>query len=244
MRIVWDALEDRSYSEGISQGVLFPGDGPGVAWNGLISVAESGESNQVPRYFDGQKYSNRNSSSSFSGTISAFTYPDELEPFIGVSGILTGQNRRFFGLSYRTNDEIHIIYNVLTAPSRQTFSSAGSEISPAAFEWGFSTKPVKIPGGKPSSHIVILISESKPSAISELEALIYGNDTNDSSLPSVSDILELFEASAELRITDHGDGTWTALGPDNVITVTGDMFTINWPSVVIVDSTTFQVSSL
>jgi hypothetical protein len=243
MRIAWDALEDRSYSAGISQGVLYPGSDPGVAWNGLVSVAGSGGSSQNPKYFDGQKYHDRNLASDFSGTISAFTYPDEFEPFIGISGILTGQDRHFFGLSYRTNNEIHIVYNILAAPSRQDYSSAGTEISPAVFEWGFVTKPVKIPGGKPSSHIVILVDEAKPGSIADLEAVIYGDDTNDPSLPLAEDILSLFEAGATLRITDNGNGTWTAIGPDTVIILTGDVFTINWSSVVIVDDTTFRISS-
>jgi hypothetical protein len=245
MRVIWDAEEDRIYSAGVAQGMLYPGNAPGVAWNGLISVTNSGGQTQDPKYFDGQRYKDRGIPSGFSGTISAYTYPEELESFIGISGAVTGQNRSYFGLSYRTNNEIHIVYNVLAGPSKHEYATIGAQIEPAAFEWSFTTKPVKIPGGKPSSHIVILVDRAKLSAISDLEALIYGDDVNEPSLPPFEDVFGLFESSAILKITDNGDGTWTAIGPDSVITESGDgLITINWPSVVIIDSTTFRVSSL
>lgn len=245
MRIVWDGPEARPYSSGVDQGVLYPGDNPGVPWNGLISVSETGEPNQEARYFDGIRYLTRGLPSGFSGVISAYTYPDELEPYIGISGGFTGQNRRSFGLTYRTSNEIHIVYNVLAAPSNQDYSTIGAEAAPSSMVWNFTTVPVKIPGGKPSAHIVILIDESNPVALSSLEALLYGDDTNEPSLPSVDDILALFEASAILQITDNGDGTWSATGPDDVVIDNGNgTFTINYSTVVIVGDGTFRVDSL
>jgi hypothetical protein len=237
MRITWDPAENRPYSSGVSQGVLYPEDSPGVAWNGLISVTEAGEQTQDARYFDGQRYDTRNREMPFAGTIVAYTYPDELEPYIGISGAFTGQPLRPFGFSYRTNNEIHIVYNALTVPPKRSYVTMGAKIDPADFEWNFTTQPIKIPGGKPSSHIVIMVDESQPEAITELEALIYGDDINDPSLPPVENILEIFESSTILRITDNGDGTWTADGPDSAITtVDSETFQINWPSVIVTET--------
>jgi hypothetical protein len=245
MRITWDAFEDRSYSSGVHQGVLYPEDSPGVAWNGLIAITEREIQVQESKYVDGRKYHNRNYTSGLAGTISAFTYPDELEPYIGISGMFTEQDRRSFGLSYRADDEIHIVYNILAAPSKQQYASISEVIDLSVFEWDFTTKPEKIPGGKPASHIVILPNEIKPNSLSDLENRLYGDDLNEPSLPSVDEILDILESSAVLRITDNGDGSWTAIGPDDVVSSPGGgIFTINYSTVIIVDSTTFRVSSL
>lgn len=245
MRIIWDDPLNRRYSSGISQGVLYPENSPGVPWNGLISVTETGDQSQTPRYFDGRKYSNRTVISPFEGTISAYTYPDEFEPYAGISAFFTEQARLPFGFSYRTNDEIHIVYNALTAPSKNVYSTSGAAIDPVAFEWSFTTLPVKIPGGKPSSHLVIMVDESQPDVLADIEALLYGDDENDPSLPTPDDILGLFESSATLQIIDNGDGTWTAIGPDTVITMLDSTtFQIDWPSAIFIDSTTYWISSL
>jgi hypothetical protein len=244
MRITWDDL-NRDYTRGVSQGVLYPENSPGVAWNGLLSVKESGGQSQEARYFDGRKYLSRGVSMAFSGTISAFTYPAEFEPYAGNVGVFTGQSRQLFGFSYRTNNAIHLVYNVLASSSPAGNSSISDKISPVAFEWGFTTLPVKIPGGKPSSHLVIIVDDSHSEAITALEALIYGDDVNDPVLPSPADIVEIFESYTTLRITDNGDGTWTATAAGSIITITGGTtFTIDWPSAIFTDSTTYQISSL
>jgi hypothetical protein len=245
MRITWDAIDDRPYSSGISQGVLYTENAPGVAWNGLISVTAIGEQAQEARYFDGRKYQNSSRSLPFAGVIAAYTYPDEFESCIGISGIFMEQLRKPFSFTYRVTNEIHVVYNALVIPSRREYASLSEEIRPAAFEWAFTTLPEKIPGGKPSSHFVIMVDEAKPAAITGIEALLYGDDENDPSLPSVTEVINVFESAATLRITDNGDGTWTAIGPDTVVTMIDDTtFSINWSTVVIIDSTTFSVSSL
>jgi hypothetical protein len=244
MRIVWDADKDRFFSAGVSQGVLYPQDVMGVAWNGLISVSENGEQDQEAHYFNGIRYHSQSLSSAFSGTISAYTYPDEFGPYTGIDGIFTNQSRLSFGLTYRTNREIHIVYNALTSPSKRAYSSTGSKMDPVVFEWDFTTLPVKIPGGKPSSHIVILTMECPPGAITDLETVLYGDDLTDPSLPLVEDIIEIFESNSTLRVTDNGDGTFTISGPDTAVYMTdADSFQINWSSLVMLDSTHYRISS-
>jgi hypothetical protein len=243
MRITWDT-GDRAYTSGVSQGVLYPENSPGVPWNGLRSVTEAGGKSQEPRYIDGRRYSSKNPTSTFAGVISAYTYPDEFAPYAGIFGSITGQRRKSFGFSYRTNNEIHLVYNAFTAPSGGSYSTIGEKIDSVSFDWKFTTLPVKIPGGKPSSHLVISVDDSHPSAISELEALIYGNDTDDPRLPLPDEIVGIFESYTTLRITDNGDGTWTATAAGSIITIAGTTFTINWPSAIFTDATTYQISSL
>lgn len=244
MRIIWDDPSDRIFTSGVSHGVLFPGDDPGVAWNGLISVTEVSDSTKEPRYFDGVKYRERNVAAPFSGSISAFTYPDELEPYIGIFGSATGQPRRAFGFSYRTDQQIHIVYNVLALPTKADYETIGEKTNPVAFEWPFTTLPEKIPGGKPTAHLVITVDDTQPEAIAALEDAIYGNDENDPLLPDPMDLIDLFETNALMRVIDNGDNTFTVIGPDSMVLMTGpETFQIIADTVVIFPDGTFKVSS-
>jgi hypothetical protein len=243
-RISWDG-SDRPYDEGISQGMLYPQNSPGVAWNGLISVSEGGDPETTPLYMDGIRYRSRSVPDAFSGTINAFMYPDEFEPYNGNLGPVTGQPRDSFGLSYRSNRELHIVYNATAAPSSDSYSSINASPTPVSFSWAFTTVPVDIPGGRPSAHIVVMVDDAPAGALSDLEDLIYGDDANDPSLPMPVDVYALFESYATLTIVDNGDGTWTATGPDDAITMLDDTtFQIDWPSAIFLDSGTYTIYSL
>lgn len=244
-RITWDDSE-RYFSQGISNGVLYPKNSPGVAWNGLISVTEKGDADSSPFYIDGQLYLNRLVPDAFNGTLSAYMYPDEFEPYSGNVRAATGQTRSTFGLSYRSNSEIHIVYNVLAEPSSNQFDSLGDDISPVAFSWDFSTLPVAVPGGRPSAHLVVNTDYADAAAISALEDILYGDDSNLPSLPAPSTVFSMFDSYAILHITDNGDGTWTAeTDQDGIIEMLGiEIFQINWSSAVILSSTTYKIGSL
>jgi hypothetical protein len=243
-RVTWDG-PNRDYDQGISKGVLYPQNSPGVAWNGLISITESNTDNSVPAYFDGQRFLTQSVPSAFSGTIVAFTYPDEFEPYIGnVSGV-TGQSKDSFGFSYRTNRELHIVYNALAAPSSDQYGSSGDTPNPVNFSWSFTTTPIAVTSAKASSHFVVLLDDITPGALSALEDVLYGNDTNGPSLPDMATIVAIFEANATLVVVDNGDGTATITGPSTAITtIDSTTVQINWSSVVFIDTNNFTIYSL
>ncbi|HEY2455591.1 MAG TPA: hypothetical protein VGI71_23850 [Scandinavium sp.] len=244
MRISWDT-GTRFYPEGVSQGVLYPQNSPGVAWNGLISVTEKGDASSNPLYFDGQKYQEDSVLSEFDGTVVAFTYPDEFEQYNGITKGLTAQKRKSFGLCYRDNNKLHIVYNASAAPSSDQYNSLSDTPNPVAFSWDISTVPMDIPAARPTPHLVIVLAQANTAALAELEALLYGDDANDPSLPDPLTVISIFESNTTLRITDNGDGSWTASGPDSVVFMTGtDSFQINWSSAVLIDSDTYTVYSL
>jgi hypothetical protein len=243
VRVAW--VDAHLYSQGVSNGVLYPENSPGVPWSGLISIQQTGDSAPSGLYFDGQKYRDESVLSAFAGTISAFTYPDEFEPCIGLDGGFSAQPRQPFGFTYRDTREIHIVYNASVSPSSDQYESTGGDISPVAFAWDFSTAPVEIPFGRPTSHLVIVTDFAEADALAALEDILYGDDENAPSLPDPQTVYELFESNTTLRITDNGDGTWTATGPDDVVVDNGDgTFTINWPSALFIDATTYQIYSL
>ena len=244
MRVSWDDA-NRPYSDGVSNGVLYPKNTPGVAWNGLVSVTEKADDNPVAMYIDGQKAQNHIVPSVFAGTITAYTYPDEFEQYIGMISGVTAQPKSSFGFSYRDNRELHLIYNALAAPSSDQYVSIGGDISPIVFSWDFTTVPVDVYSSKATSHLVVSLDYADSAAISDLEDMVYGNDDNDPSLPDPATVLELFESHTTLRITDNGDGTWTAYGPDDVVQmIDANTFEITWPSAIFIDANSYRIYSL
>lgn len=244
MRISWDSSSP-VYSAGISKGVFYPQNSPGVAWNGLISVLEKGDPTEDSIYQDGQKFRNRVLPGNFAGTITAFTYPDEFEPYNGQSGNVFEQTRSMFGFSYQTNRELHLVYNARISPSNDQYVSVALSATPMAFQWTFTTLPIDIPVSRPSAHFIILLDYANTSALSDLQAIIYGDDSNEPSLPDPTIVLSIFESHTTVRITDNGDGTWTAIGPDSaVLMLDANTFQINWPSAVFIDANTYTIRSL
>lgn len=242
-RLSWDTPGERLYEAGVDRGVLYPSGKPSVPWNGLLAVRERpGNQASNVRYFNGFKYHNRAVSDSFQGTIEALTYPDDF-------------NGELFGLCYRTlagNDlssdgyKLHLVYNATAEPSEErSYSSIGEKVEPVKFEWDFTTSPVVFPGTRPFAHLVVDATRAHSWVVEELETVLYGGPFTNPRLPLPAEVLEIFESGALLRVTDNGDGTWTATGPDEAIQMLdADTFEITWPSAVFIDEDTYTISSL
>jgi hypothetical protein len=212
--LVWDQTGDRLYETGVERGVLYKPDATGAyntgfAWNGLVSVTESpsgAESNK--QYADNRVYLNLQSAEEFGGTIEAFTYPLEFGECDGTAeakpGVYLGQqDRKTFGLSYRTllgNDvegnsygyKLHLVYGALASPSEKSYATVNDSPEPLTFSWEFTTTPVDVPNFKPSAIITINSTEVEPADLTALEALLYGNATDEPELPLPADVFALF----------------------------------------------------
>ena len=110
-----------------------PKNSPGVAWDGLVSVTQKSDDSPSTVYIDGQLVRTSLTPSYFSGTIEAFTYPDEFEQHIGIVNGMTGQPKAPFGFCYRNNNEIHLVYSALAAPSNDQYETVGDQINPVTF---------------------------------------------------------------------------------------------------------------
>lgn len=240
-RLVWDRIDEREYEAGLDRGVFYPLNGPGHSWNGLVSVEESpSEADPSTRYFDGKKLPARNRRGEFAGTIQAYTYPT-----ISSSGLVTPHRRSLFSLSYRVQTDrgykIHLVYNVLATPSERNYRYESTD----PFSWEFSTRGMPGPGGIIVSHLVIDSSEAYPETMTALEDVLYGNDAGSPRLPTPDEVFDIFEENSILQIIDHGDGTWTAIGPDDVITMLDPTtFQIDWPSAVMISVDSYTIESL
>ena len=211
-KLVWDAVGDKRYERGVSKGVLFPtkSDGSyeaGVAWNGLTNVNESPDGGEATdMWADNIKYGTLRSVENHKGSIEAYTYPDEFAECDGnaepVPGLRLGQQtRKPFGLCYRTeigsdsNPElgykIHLVYGATASPSEKTHETINdsSDISPIS--WDYETVPVAVDGYKPVAHLEIDSTKVDSTKLAQLEAKLYGSETEDPKLPMPAEIISM-----------------------------------------------------
>jgi hypothetical protein len=236
-RLVWDDPLAREYRAGVDRGVVYPKIGTPVPWNGLVSVGQRPENadHQVA-YFDGQMYVQRKAVEGFSAEVEAITYPDQIG---------TG---KFVDLSWRVQaddgDEIHLVYNARLIPSDLGYSTLDDGTQAHVFKWSLTTVPETIDQVRATSHVVLNAADTAPGVLTAVTDLIYGNAGVTPRIPHLPELRNLYEAGAILQIVDHGDGTWTATGPDSMVYTTGaTSFEINSPSAIWQDSVSYKLSN-
>lgn len=255
-RLVWDDPSERSYEFGVDRGVFYPLSGKGVPWNGLISVSETPSGSDISvSYYDGKKFHQRRRDDSFSGTIEAYTYPREFEPYNGLNERADEQHRSYFGLSYRSKQgtalnsefgyKIHLVWNVFSSPSARNDKTITSSLEPITFSWDISTVPNLLSDGTISAHFTIDSTICYPWALTVLEDILYGNASNEPRFPSMQEVLNIFENASIFRVTDNGDGTATIDGPAEAVQMLDSItWQLSYPSVVQIDTDSYRLSSL
>lgn len=256
--ITWDAVGERFYESGLDRAVLYVNK-VGYVWNGLVSLIEKEASAEpTPLYFDGVKYAEATPLQDFGAVLKAYTYPDEFLVCEGVvdagNGMyVTGQYPESFGLTYRTkvgNDEsgldlgykIHILYNLSAAPTAKTHTTLSNTETPELFEWNITAVPANINGYYPTAHFIFDSRQMSPVLLSDLETTLYGDGTTTPVLPDPETLASFIGEWVIMRITDHGDGSWTADGPDAYFTIVGTEFEINQANAKMVDADTYLIS--
>ena len=233
-RIVWDKTGERFYETGVDHAVLYPIDAEGlynggVAWNGITAINESpsgAEPNNL--YADNIKYLVLVGAEDFGLTIEAYTYPDEWEECDGSAeiapGVIAGQqNRKVFGLSYRTklgNDvdgqdhgyKLHLVYGGLASPSERGYQTVNDSPEPINPSWEVTTTPVDVPGFKPTARLIITSTKADPAKLAALETILYGSEEAEPRLPLPEEVIELLKADAVTVITAAESGDTTLFG--------------------------------
>lgn len=225
MRIVWDKTGERLYEAGVDRGVLYPiqDNGlytKGVGWNGLISMNENPSgAEETPLWADNIKYLALRSAEEFGANMEAYTYPDEFGECDGTAEIAPGvtigqQNRKVFGLSYRTvlgndinkNDygyKLHILYGCEAAPSEKGYGTISDNPDAVTFSWEIKTTPVNVPGFKPTASLTINSTKVDKEKLKALEEILYGKDPTteggddgvEPRLPLPDEIMKLMKAA-------------------------------------------------
>lgn len=257
--LLWDQVGERFYEEGVDRGVLYLPNGGAVPWNGLISVDEQIVSNEsTPVHFDGVKYGDSVAPGDFAANLSAYTYPDEFLDLEGISEIGNGlylgnQYPQRFGLSYRTrvgNDEdsdlgykIHVVYNATAVSTQKSYKTSTGQ-DPSSFQWTITAVPGEIPGYRSTAHLIFDTRQMNALLISDIEATLYGDGISIPELPPISSLVSFVDNWVIIRITDNFDGTWTAEGPDDMITMLdAQTFQIAPANAVYLDADTYVISN-
>jgi hypothetical protein len=212
--LLWDQTGERFYETGVDHGVLYIPDAmgvydTGVAWNGLTGVTETPSGAEPSaQYADNIKYLNILSAEEFGITIEAFTYPPEFMECDGSAtpsvGVVVGQqNRKSFGLSYRTkigNDvegdslgyRLHLVYGCTASPSEKAYATINDSPEAVTFSWEVTTTGAPVTGMKPTSLITIDSTLVAPADLTALETLLYGDAVGTASLPTPDEVIDLF----------------------------------------------------
>lgn len=259
----WDAPGDRAYEAGVSQAVLYLPDGSGIAWNGLTAIDEENNTTVESVYFDGIKMNDLVIVGEFTGTLRAFTYPDEFMPFDGYGedqqGVyVANQAPGRFGLSYKTdagtdlselgqNYKIHVVYNLTANAAVRNWATLGLDMAPNEFEWQITAIPEEIDGHRPTAHVIFDSRKLDPWLMEDLESILYGDSENDANLPSLRALMTFIRKWDRMIIVDNGDGTWSAITQDDeVIVVDPDgsfELTAEDDQVNFLDADTYEISS-
>jgi hypothetical protein len=235
-KLEWNRPQDRTYEAGLDRGVIYVEDGAAVAWSGLVSVEDGGESTLKEYYIDGIKYLAMVSPRDWKGTLTAITYPDEFAALIGIAELGDGlyvdsQAPGRFHLSYRTmvstpetdtkqHYKIHLIYKVMASLggfTNETLTSDAASLD--GFEFELAAVPIKIPGYRPSAHIILDTREIDDVSLAALESIIYGDGVTEPSMPTIDQLKDLLTYADGVTVVDNGDGTWTATGSNANIRV-------------------------
>ena len=259
-KLVWDRIGVRTFDAGLDHGVLYLTDGSGVPWNGLISVKETTptETDEVA-YFDGEKFVGEQFDGDFAADMSAYTFPDEFLEFDGYispePGLFIGnQPSKTFSMCYRTyigsdllgtglGYKLHILYNLTAVSQGVSRTTLAETTTPQTFQWNLSSCPEDAEGYRPTAHVILDSRYIDEDLLAAIEELLFGSEDADAHLPSLQELIDFALGFNRVVITDHGDGTWTATGPNDRFSIVGDQFEIFDTNSLDVDADTFVVSS-
>lgn len=228
-RINWGTTGSRRFEMGVDRGVLYVGNNSGVPWNGIISVTEDVEGGETKAYYlDGERFLTRVKPSEYKATLSAYSSPEEFDAVDGTIEVYEGlsathQPKKEFGLSYRTlvgddvdsrrGYKIHILYNVYAQASAQDFASLSDSPEAASLTWELTSTPPQVgPSMKPTSHFIVDSTKISPETLAEIEEALYGSDAVNSNQPSVPELLAIFAAFAQFKLTLLGNGRYSVEG--------------------------------
>lgn len=208
-KLNWGAIGDRYFETGVDRGVLYVGNEEGVPWNGLVSVTASSSGGEAqPYYIDGFKYANVATAEEFEATIVALTSPSSFDKCDGTGWVANGlsvteQPRKPFNFCYRSkvgNDidgvehgyKLHLVYNALAKPSERSNATIGDSTEPMDLSWAITTRPVMVPGMRPTSHLIVDSRFADETNLAALEELLYGGIDNPAMLPTIIEVISLF----------------------------------------------------
>lgn len=216
-KLVWDQIGEKLWETGVDRTVLFPMNSSGsyekgVAWSGITAINESPSGAEPTKiYADNIVYGVLMSPEEDALTIEAFTYPDEYAACIGEVELGEGvtikqQSHKHFGLAYRSmigNDtegtnhgyKIHIFYDCVSGASEDSNSTINDSPEQKTFSWSVTALPVAVEDFQPTASVVIDSTKVTAAKLAQIEELLYGAASKESSLPTPSAIKAILDAA-------------------------------------------------
>lgn len=243
----WDAADERYYQHGVDRGVLYPVGSDPVPWNGITGVNESGNGASTLYYIDGQIYLADVDATDFSGSLTAYFFPDAFAECVGFPQVAEGlfadnQKPKRFSLSYRSligsgtagdmfGYQIHLIYNAMASIAQKQRKTLTNTPEPLELSFDIVATPIKIPELRPTAHLVIDTRFLTPEAVAELETMLYGDGVTPGEMPDPVTLFELLSFGETIAVTHY-----TATELIN--------FKAKSANVVMTSSTTYQINNV
>lgn len=226
------------FEYGVQNCVLYFTDSV-IAWNGVTKIEQKVNSDDTSYYLDGQKLIDRPTIIEYNAIVESFTLPSNID------------SKKILAISYitRTNNNIilHIVYYpkfILEEWSSTTYSD---EVNTSKFVFSVTSTPTRFDNSITTSHVQIVLSNN-----TDLYKLVtntlYGTVTSEPTLLYPKDIASLVDVvtySHSLIIIDYGDGSWTAIGDDTILSKISfsDGFEIDHPMAKIIAADTYTLES-
>lgn len=242
-KLEWNQNGSSFREVGVSKGVVYPAHHPVAVWSGLTSVTEKPVVETNSYFLNGEKRLDKMSTEDFSASVEAFIYPE----------IIDNERAIFLGFTYRTDItngryKLHLVYNPKFVIGDKQYTTINEETESSLFVWDLVTKPVEAYGYAPTAHLILESNQDFSSTMKIIEGILYGTDQSAPYWPTFETVLDIVNNSGQfdtLLIIDHGNGIWTAVGPDDMVYYTDDTtFVINSPSLEYINEETYRVSSL
>ena len=221
------AARSSTSTELIEESSISPGKDP-VPWNGITGVDEDSNTSSAIYYVDGQIFLADLDPGDFTGSLSAFFWPDELSKCLGIPETADGlyvdnQSPKRFSFSYRTmigsgdvgdmfGYQIHLIYNAMAQIRTRSRKTVNDNAAPMEFQFDLTATPVAMPGFRPSAHYIIDTRHLPAATLANLETILYGNTSMLGSMPDPATLYNIMKFGSAITYIDNLDGTWTATG--------------------------------
>lgn len=236
-RLVWDEINARELYYGVDKVVVYPHNRSPVVWNGIKEISEEPEdADATVYYYDGDSYVKQRTAETFAATIRAITYPDVLDL------------DEMFDLVYRVQVgngyDIHLVYNARLSPTQVSRETIDDTATTADFQWKLTAVPEPVDQLRAVAHVIVNTEDAPATSRSYVTDLVYGTDSTNPRIPHLPELISVFETNAVFQVVDHGDGSWTATGPDEYFEfLDGTSFIIKSPSARWLDSESYRLSN-
>ena len=148
---------------GLSRGMIYPDNGPGLPWPGLVKVSPKLKHNMYPIYDNGKKYDVVGIPEATGIDVTALTLPTYVAEVVGFSMDSSGimydeQELGMFSLAYRTETEnnghkLVVQFNIMASLNDTTSQTLEETVTPSEFTINGESVPESLGLRKRASRI-------------------------------------------------------------------------------------------